>query len=248
MDMKQGSSSRNVSLLAWINFLGCFQLYTVVAVIFFAQVTGSYALALSVFSISTATSAILNIPLGLFSDCTSRKVTLSLGILAELLQIFFYATAGGFLLLAIGSIFGGLYSALFSGNNDAFLHDTLKESAQADEYPAKLGKIKSLGQMAFAGAALLGSLVAARSLNLAVALSAIPVSIGLFLSLFLVEPKIHQDVKRQHFFIALRQSISEFARNRELRNLSIASIIEGQLTKPLNSFRPLFTPQLSPSG
>lgn len=246
MNMKQASSDRNVSLLAWINFLGCFQLYTVIAIIYFAHITGSYALALSVFSIGTATSAILDIPLGLFSDSTSRKVTLSLGILAELLQIFFYATAGGFLALAIGSIFGGLSSALFSGNNDALLHDTLKDSAQEEEYTTKLGKIKSLGQIAFAGAALLGGFVAARSLNLAVAISAIPILLSLILSFFLVEPKIHENIKKRHFLITLRESAREFVRNRKLRNLSIASIIEGQLTEAAQQFQAAFYATIIP--
>src|SRR3989338_35509 len=109
---------RNINLLLWHNFFLDFRLYGPIAIIYFAQVTGSYALGLAVFSIASIASTIFEIPTGVLSDRVGGKKTIILGSLASVLAISSYAAANSFIILALGAVFEGLASSFFSGNND----------------------------------------------------------------------------------------------------------------------------------
>ena len=65
--------NRNIKLLTWFNFFTDFKLYAPVAIIYFSQVSGSFALGMAVFSIATVSSAFFEIPTGIFSDMIGRK-------------------------------------------------------------------------------------------------------------------------------------------------------------------------------
>ena len=106
----------NIKLLTWFNFCLDFRLYDAVAIIYFAHVTGSYALGLTVFSIASVSSALFEVPTGVFSDLIGRKMTLLLGAIFSTLAVVFYAVGGSFWVLALGSLFNGLSFALFSGS------------------------------------------------------------------------------------------------------------------------------------
>lgn len=126
--------SRNINLLRWFNFFFEFRFYGPIAIIYFAQITGSYALGLAVYSVSSLSSAIFEVPTGALSDHVGRRKTIILGSLASVFAISFYAAANSFSVLAIGAIFNGLASAFLSGNNDALLHDTLREKNRIKEF------------------------------------------------------------------------------------------------------------------
>jgi hypothetical protein len=50
------SVEKNIRLLAWLNFCTDFVFFAPVAILYFAQTTGSYALGMSIFSIACASS------------------------------------------------------------------------------------------------------------------------------------------------------------------------------------------------
>lgn len=82
---------RNISLLSWFNFCLDFRIYNAIAILYFAQVTGSYALALGVFSVSTIASSIFEVPTGVFSDRIGRRWTLLIGQMSTIGSILFFA-------------------------------------------------------------------------------------------------------------------------------------------------------------
>ena len=94
--------------------------------IYFAKVTGSYVLGLSVFSIAMISSAVFEIPTGVFSDLIGRKYTTMLSGLCLTLMGIAYAIGLSYGWLVMGAILEGLARALNSGNNDALLYDSLK--------------------------------------------------------------------------------------------------------------------------
>jgi MFS family permease len=69
---------RNIRLLCIHNFLVDFRLQDAFRPIYFAQITGSYTLAMAVFSVAWITSALADIPTGVFSDKMGRKFTIVL--------------------------------------------------------------------------------------------------------------------------------------------------------------------------
>lgn len=70
---------KNILLLKFMSFFNGFWLFSPLAVIYFEQVTHSYALAMLAFSLVTLSQSIAEIPCGMFSDRCSRKQTLVVG-------------------------------------------------------------------------------------------------------------------------------------------------------------------------
>lgn len=215
---------QNIKLLAWFNFLLDFRFYYPVAIIYFSHVTGSFALGMSVFSITMLSNAFFEVPTGVFSDIIGRKRTLVMGALMSLFSVVFYAVGGSFLILAIGGIIEGIARAFYSGNNEAFLIDTLAETNQQEEYAQYLGTTSSMFQWALAISALLGGIFASISFSLVMWLSVIPAILGVLISLKMTEPKVHKDVTT-NVYAHLSKALEYFKTNYQLRTLSLANII-----------------------
>lgn len=237
---------RNIKLLTWINFLNSFQLFSAIAILYFVHVTGSYALGLSIFSISSLTTAVFDVPLGILSDRSSRKRIILIGLFASLIQIVLYAGANTFTSLALGAFFGGLSYALFSGNNSAFLHDTLSELDQIDEFPKALGRVSSTNQLGLGLATLLGAIITSNSLRLAVQLSIFPIVGGIVVACFLYEPKVHDRISKQHYLLDLKEAIRLFVQNARLRWLTIGSVTESSLGESSHQFQASFYATIMP--
>lgn len=183
------SAHRNIRVLAWFNFLLDFTPYAPVAILYFKDVAGTYALAASVFSLVFLSSSLFEVPTGIFSDRIGRKRTVVCGALASLGAGVSYAIGGTYTMLCVGAILEGLARSFFSGNNDALLHDTLTEIGQPHAYQEFLGKTSSAYQMALAISAVIGSILAAISFGLVMWVSVIPRVLLVGLSTRFVEPK-----------------------------------------------------------
>lgn len=230
----------NIRILTWFNFFTDFKLYAPVAVIYFAQVSGSYALAMSVFSVASVSSAFFEIPTGVFSDRIGRKKTMVLGALSAVLYSIFYALGHSYLFLAIGAIFDGLSQAFYSGNNEAFLYDTLGEKGKTDDYAEFLGKTSKMFQIALAISAVLGAVLVIKwALPILVWLSVIPQIICFALSIFLREPNF-QSRKTGNIYDHLKDSYLNIIKNRKLKLLSISTILGGAFGEASYQFQAAF--------
>lgn len=214
----------NIKLLTWFNFFLDFRLYAPVAIIYFSQVTGSFALGMSIFSITMLSAALFEVPTGIYSDMIGRKKTLVWGAAMSLTSVLFYALGGSFILLAIGGILEGLARAFYSGNNEAFLVDSLAESNQSDDYAQYLGTTSSMFQWALAMSAVMGGIIASFSFPLVMWLSVIPALIGLVVSLKMAEPK-KRTWETSNIYLHLKEALAMFKKNYNLRILSLTKII-----------------------
>ena len=131
--------SRNIKILTWQGFLAGFSLWAPIAAIYFSKVSGSYALGLSIFSIAMVSSAVFEIPTGVFSDLIGRKYTTVLGGFFYMLGGIFYALGFNYWWLVAGAIFDGLGKAFYSGNNNALLYDSLNKSNRREELEKLMG-------------------------------------------------------------------------------------------------------------
>lgn len=233
------SPRRNIRLLSWFNFFVNFMPASPIAVLYFTQVTGSFALGMSVFSISMLASAVFEVPTGVFSDLIGRKHTMTLGGVAGTLSILCYALASSFPMLALGSVFEGLMMALYSGNNNAFLHDTLKEAGQEVEYAHFLGRTSALFQAGLGISALLGGVIGEYSLQLVLWIGVVPRFLCVLLSLLMREPRVH-DRAETNIFAHLREALRHFRKNARLRTLSMASILDYGVGQAEWNFTPAF--------
>src|SRR5258706_13308751 len=107
--------SRNLRLLGWFNFWADFRPYAPIAILYYAQVSGSYALAMSIYSVVMLSQSLFEMPTGVLSDMVGRKKTVVYGAVAGVFALTFYAIGGTYWALLVGAIFEGLGRAFYSG-------------------------------------------------------------------------------------------------------------------------------------
>lgn len=235
------ATRRNVRLLGWFNFCNDFRIYGPVMVVYFAQVAGSYAEAVLILAIAKIASSLFELPTGVFSDFVGRRKTLLCGQMANILCITAYGAGSSFSVLAIGALLEGLSFALFSGNQEAFLYDTLKDEEAQQEFAEFQGRLSSMFQAALAVSALVSAIVLLwwplRSLFW---LSLIPQAVGLVLGFFTTEPSRHGRVVETNLLAHLRDAWVPFRKDAKLRDVSIAAMLGFALGESKHMFYPAY--------
>jgi MFS family permease len=217
--------SRNITLLSWFNFWADFRPYGPIAILYYTQVSGSYALGMSVFSAAMLAQSVFEVPTGVYSDMIGRKRTVIYGAVAGVFALGFYAFGGSYLGLIIGAIFEGLGRAFYSGNNDALLYDTLAEMENRDGFQKYLGRTSSMYQVGLSVSALIGSLLASLSFQIVMVVSILPMILALVFSLRLIEPRTHSAAMTTNIYAHFSTAFRHFRHNARLRTLSIAGVL-----------------------
>ncbi len=242
---------RNFYLLAGNEFFAELRLFYPVAVLAFEAVTGSFALAMSVFAVMGMAQALSEIPTGMLADKIGRRKVLILGSAAEFLGVLCYflsfSSAHGLALLYAGGVAFGFANAMFSGNNDAMLYETLSFYKRPHEISRLIGRVSSMGQMALALSGILATfcLWLGFSYRDLMMFSLVSVGIGVVLSLFTIEPPQHV-TEDSHVGLHMLQSLRLILKHPRLRWLAFASAIRTGLNQTANSFVPSFVETVWP--
>ena len=238
---------KNIKLLGWFNFFTDFVFFAPVAIIYFQKVTGSFALGMSIFSVAYVSSAIFEVPTGVVSDFLGRKKTIIFGAACSAICIALYAVGIYYWVLFLGALFQGLSRAFYSGNNDALLMDTLKEAGQEKEYHSHLGKISAMFQIGLALAAVVGSLMAAKSFALVMWASVVPQICAFVIALRIKEPQVHTK-QSGNVFLHIKESLRQFKINDKLRLATIVSALRFSVGESAYFLRQAFFKTLWPLG
>ena len=207
----------NIRYIAWFNFLLDLRFYAPILII--------YASGMSLFSITMLSAAIFELPTGVLSDLLTRKGTIVTGAIIATLSVLCYAIGGTYIVLLIGAVLEGLSRALFSGNNDALLHDTLAESSSQSSFAHYFGRTESLSQMAIAVVSVLGGIIATFSFKLVMYLCVFPALAGIIVATLITEPRISTPVSESNIYLHLGKALKLFWNNKRLRLLSLSSMI-----------------------
>lgn len=243
--MEELKNEKNIKLLALFNFFSDFHLYSAILIIYFAKVTGSYALGMSLFSVAMVSSALFEVPTGVFSDFIGRKKTIILGAICSILAIIFYAIGTNYLVLFVGALFEGLRRSWYSGNNEALLYESLASEGLKEEYDHYLGKTSSMFQIASAVGIILGGFVAVWSFHILMWISVVPQIVCLIIALKITEPK-KQSNRSSNIYSHITSSVSKIWANRNLRLLSLSRIYGYAISESTYQFRGAFVNTLWP--
>jgi MFS family permease len=237
---------RNIKLLSFFNFFTDLRFYSAVLILYFTRISGSFALGMSLFSVIFISSAILEIPTGIFSDRIGRKKTIILGASASVVSAIFYAVGISYWFLFAGAVFEGLSRAFYSGNNDALLHDTLKQAGNSEKYSHYLGKLSAMFQLALTLGAAVGSIIANWSFAWIMWLSVLPQIACLIISTRIGEPKI---INRQNsnIYLHLKESLKLILSNPKLRLLAVGDILGFGIGESTFEFNSAFIATLWPT-
>lgn len=215
---------RNIKLLGIFNFFTDLKFHAAVLIIYFTKVTGSYTLATTLFSVVMISSALFEVPTGIFSDKIGRKRTVIFGALSATTSAVLYAMGTSYWILFMGAIFEGLSRAWYSGNNDALLYDSLKQLRKPNEFSHHLGKVSSMFQLSLMIGAVTGSIMAQWSFQLIMWLSVIPQIIGLVVSFQLIDPE-RLTKESANIYAHIKLSALHLWNNKKLRLLSAVDIL-----------------------
>jgi MFS family permease len=218
-----------------------------ITVVYFVHVTGSYASAMSLLSITALSAAILEVPTGVLSDWFGRKQTLIAGCLSVIGALVLYALAPGFEWLAVGSLFEGLAASFFSGNNEALLYESLPETDREERYPQQHGRIGTMTATAAAIAAFSSGIIASVAFAYVAWTSAFFASLAFLTALFLHDPGLRSERSETNLFAHLWAAIKQFSTNARLRDLSITSTMDWGIGGSMNTFQPAFVALLWPT-
>lgn len=231
---------RNIKLLAWFNFFSDFKLYIPLAIIYLSNVTGSYAQGAAIISIAMLSTAVFEVPTGIFSDFIGRKKTIIMGAATSVLYVSLYGLGTSFWPLAVAAAFEGLARSFYSGNNDALLHDTLTEHKLQHKYHHYLGRLSSMFQIGLGIAAVLGSLIAAWSFQAVFAISALAQLVCFFIAFQFKEPRVKGRLISANVYTHLTDSFKDIMKNSKLRLLTLSSIFSFGFGEASYQFRGAF--------
>jgi len=237
---------RNIKLLAIFNFFTDLKFHSAILILYFVQVTGSFSLGMSIFAVVQLFSALFEIPTGIFSDFIGRKNTLVIGTLFAIMSAILYAIGLNYWCLFFGAISEGLSRAWYSGNNDALLHDSLRDLGKKEFFDHYYGRISSMFQMALAIGAVVGSVMAYWSFSLVMWLSVIPQVLCMITGLFIIEPK-QKSRESSNIFSHLKASAFFLWKNKILRLVSLQDILAFGVNESTFQFRAAFIATLWPT-
>lgn len=252
MTRKSNHLRRNLDLMPLGAFLGSTQLFYPVAVLAYREVTGSFANAMGVFAVMGVSQALLEVPTGILSDKVGRRMTSIFGSAVETLGIVLLAlsfhVSFGLVPLYAGAFCIGLSNALYSGNNDALLYETLLHYRRTKESAEMIGRVYSMAQigLALSGVLASGLLLFGLEYSDLVALSIIPVSSAFLLSFFFVEPPTHK-AKGVENLQHMKDALKLIVRNPRLRGLAIAGAIKRGMGDAAHNFTPGFVDAVWPA-
>lgn len=229
---------RNVRLLYLFRFLQKSNISLPIQIIFFAQITQNYAMAMGLYGISHFTTLILELPTGCLSDKWGRKWVCCVGAFSLFLSSVFYAAAYSYPFLLIGTVLTGVHRALSSGNDETLLYETMIQVGQKNNFIEVISKMTASGQFALCVSAVLGGLFSLISLETAMYMTIIPMGLSFVISLFLVEPK-HLSQDNTNFKHAWN-SFKYLMRHKRLRYLSFGEACHESLSETAFMFNPIF--------
>jgi len=149
-----------------------------------------------------------------------------IGALCMCLGYILYALGFNFWILALGAILHGMARAFFSGNNNAYLYNSLEKDSHEKEYQNYYGKISSFLSASCFVAALLSGIIAGWSFRLMIWLSFIFQLTSLIVAMMLPEVLVKKP-ETTNIFSHLKDAVSEIKKNINLRYLSLSGVFIG---------------------
>lgn len=236
---------RNLTILSLVYFFIYLLPYTPISVIIFEKLTGSYALAMSVFALMRLSLSFFEIPTGVLSDKWGRRKSLIVGSSFCFISVVFlcFALHSKYSLCFLygAGISQALAQALHSGNNEAFLYETLISLKCSHQYPKAIGRMNSMTQAGLFVSALLSAFILFGGFSYdALIYVSLATSLALTLcSMFVIEPP-RKEKSEEHSLRHIATAFKQIQKNKRLMLYSLVSIFQTGSAETSYLFSPSF--------
>lgn len=143
---------------------------------------------------------LLEVPSSILADRWNRRNLMVAGTLLKALCFLLWCFSGSFSGFAAGFLLWGIGGALCSGTEEAWLYDALKADGKESEFDRIWGESTFYYQMSVGIAFIIGSIIAAHSMQTALWISVIFTAASAFTAAFLPEYNFHRTSKEYHGF------------------------------------------------
>lgn len=219
--MASAAIEKNLKLFNWDRLFLGFAPLRIFLVLYFEQLTGSIALAMSIFTIQSLIAASLEIPTGMLSDHISRKkllitypVCFLLAYVCWIVAYYHYSYA----LLVVGAAFWGLATSISTGTFEAFVYETCREAKV--KYHEIFARMQTWRKFMSGSTAVLGGIVAYFFGYVYCAWGTVfAMTVLTIISCFYVEPKTKKIEKKQTFWQETKAVFTHFKNTKPLKVL-----------------------------
>ncbi len=217
----------NARSVNWFLWWFCLRFYFATQIVYFANVTDSLFLAASLMVVIQIAQAVFEVPTGLLSDRFGRVWTLRLQAIASMTALALYAIGGSYVILLYGAVFDGLWRAMMSGNNEALVYESAKETNNLKLFPKQLASMNMTMELAGFVSIALGGFLAAYGYVWALWVTFAMHIPALLISLRLVEPpkRYHQNEIKLSALKHFSEAFTYMRKDKTLRRLSLSQIM-----------------------
>ncbi|MBD3215903.1 MAG: MFS transporter [Candidatus Lokiarchaeota archaeon] len=170
---------------------------------------------------------VFEIPCGAVSDYISRKFSLLLGGISNIVAVLIYISYANIVIFFIGETFWALSAAFISGTDESLLFDTLKKLNQEHLISKKSAKLQTAMLVGIGISAPIGSLIGATiSLPAVVLFMVFPFALATIISATIVEPNHYErkEEEKQTYIKLIKSGFLALKANKTLRILALEFI------------------------
>lgn len=190
---------RNIWKFHAYNIIGGFMLFLPVIVLFWQENGLSLTQIMTLQSLFSISTIILEIPTGYLADVYGRKKTLLLASFTVVAAIIMYSISHGFYGFLAAELVWGVSIALMSGADSAFLYDTLKELGREKEYKKLWGMKTFYGFIAMTIASIIGGFIGNYSFRWTFYAMIPIIALLIPLTLSFKEPRVHKPIVNEGY-------------------------------------------------
>jgi MFS family permease len=227
----------NITKITIITFCTRFHLY-IHAYALVLQGRGLSLLQISsIESLVITTLFVAEVPTGVIADRIGRKWSVFMSVLLMMMGEFIFLFSRSYPSLLVIALFTGTGFAFASGATESLVYDSLPPENREEAMKRVMGRVSSVGQIAFfiapiVGAFILGDLAEAR-VTVAIALTVTSLFIGVLISLTLREPPTPWHAEKPNTLAIFRSGVAELRGNRKLRRIVLLSVFATTFTGTL---------------
>lgn len=211
------SNNSNVKKYYSFQFFNSLEFFAPVIVLFWQSKGLNFSQIMLLQSIYAVGVIVLELPTGALADYFGKRISLIFGALFYALGFFIYGLGQTFWHFVLGELVLGTGSALISGADSAFIHESLKLVGKESEYKNTEGKVRGLTSISRAIAKLLGGAIASVSLSLTLFATAVSTFTAFIISLFF--NKTNESLPREEktaYFKIIKESLKIVTKNKSV--------------------------------
>lgn len=242
----------NITKMVLISFFSTLYFYSPIATLYCQRRGLNFLQINALEGIIFGTMSLAEVPTGIIADRIGRKFSVIMSLFLQLIGEIVFIFATTFWHFVGVMIIAGVGWSFASGCVDALIYDSLKEKGREQDMSKATGLNSASSQLSqviapLAGGFIVSSLAMSKFI-LAISMTAISVTVALFISFFLKEPQTEYIRSEENSFTLLKDGVKLLRSNASLRRIVLLSLFASSFAGYFHTlYQPYFLKSNVPS-